>query len=475
VSALGEKNRVGKQLFGTDGIRGVAGEYPLDPATVFAFGLALGRDAAITQEKSAQEKPTQEGSMQEKPAQEKPKILIGADTRESSTWIAEMVAGGLQEAGAEVSYAGVITTPGVAYLTRTGPFLAGVMISASHNPYQDNGLKVFGHSGFKLPDAEEHTIEQEILRLREEGVAPVPAPLAIDGAWDRQYLDFLASLASVSFAGVKLVIDCGNGASYLLAPELFRRLGADVATMCTEPNGRNINLQCGALHLDGLRAAVVAAGADLGVAFDGDADRAIFVGKSGKAIDGDAVMLVLARAMKHAGHLQEDTVVSTVMSNLGLEKALEAAGIRMVRTPVGDKYVLEEMVRLGASLGGEQSGHVILRKYSTTGDGMLTALMVIETAVKAGVGLDELTADLRVYPQKLVNVRIREKKGLTELPSVAREIAYVETAFAGTGRVLVRFSGTEPLARVMVEGQDAQQVENFTDRIAEAIRKEMGA
>jgi phosphoglucosamine mutase len=228
------------------------------------------------------------------------------------------------------------------------------------------------------------------------------------------------------------------------------------------------------LHLEGLRAAVLAGGADFGVAFDGDADRALFVSRSGKVVDGDAVLLVLGRAMQAAGHLAESTLVSTVMSNLGLEKALERAGIRMVRMPVGDKYVLEEMVRLGASLGGEQSGHVILREFSTTGDGMLTALRLIETALAAGLGLDELTADLRVYPQKLVNVRVREKKGLTELPAVAREIAHVETAFAGAGRVLVRFSGTEPLARVMVEGQDPQEVELYSARIAEAIRREMG-
>jgi phosphoglucosamine mutase len=363
----------------------------------------------------------------------------------------------------------------VAYLTRTGPFLAGVMISASHNPYQDNGLKVFGHNGFKLPDAEEDVIEQEILRLREAGVAPQPAHLEADRACDRRYLDFLASLATARLDGVKLVMDCGNGAAHRLGPELFRRLGAEVTAICAAPNGRNINLQCGALHLEGLQAAVLAAGADFGVAFDGDADRAMFVSCSGKVMNGDAVMLVLGRAMKAAGHLCADTLVATVMSNLGLEKALERSAIRMVRMPVGDKYVLEEMVRLGASLGGEQSGHVILREYATTGDGLLTALRVIETALASGSGLDELTADLRVYPQRLVNVRVREKKGLTELPSVAREIAGVETAFAGTGRVLVRFSGTEPLARVMVEGLDEQQVEAFSARIADAIRLAMGA
>jgi phosphoglucosamine mutase len=386
-----------------------------------------------------------------------------------------MVAGGLAQAGARVRYAGVVTTPGVAYLTRSGPFLAGVMISASHNPYQDNGLKVFAHNGFKLPDEEEAVIEQEILRLRESGIAPRPAALTAEDQWAGKYLEFLLSLSTMRLDGVKLAIDCGNGAAHRLAPELFRRLGADVTALCVEPDGRNINLACGALHIERLQALVPHAGADFGVAFDGDADRAIMVARSGKAIDGDSIMLVLARAMKASGHLQMDTVVSTVMSNLGLEKALESAGIRMVRTPVGDKYVLEEMVRLGASLGGEQSGHVILREFATTGDGMLTALRTIEAARTAGMGLDELTADLRVYPQRLVNVRVRDKKSLVDVPAVAREIEHVEAAFAGSGRVLVRFSGTEPLARVMVEGLDEQQVESFSKRIADAIRNAMGA
>ena len=441
-----------KQLFGTDGIRGVAGEYPLDPATIFAFGAALGREALGSGE-----------------------ILVGADTRASGPWIAELVAGGLERSGARVRYAGVVTTPGIAYLTRTGPFVAGVMISASHNPYQDNGLKVFTHSGFKLPDAEEHAIEQEIFRLLEMGVAPAPARIAVDEGLGRQYLEYLISTSSVRFEGVTLAMDCGNGAASVLGPCLFRRLGADVKELFSAPDGRNINLECGAMHVERLREAVLAHRADFGVAFDGDADRAIFVAASGKIVDGDAVLLASARALKAAGHLEGDTVVATVMSNLGLEKALERDGIRMTRTPVGDKYVLEEMVRLGAALGGEQSGHVIFREYATTGDGLLTALRLFEIARRAGVGLDELTADLEVYPQRLVNVRVREKKGLTELPSVAREIRLVEEAFAGAGRVLVRFSGTEPLARVMVEGPDLEQVESYSARIAEAIRREMGA
>ena len=444
-----------KDLFGTDGIRGVAGEYPLDRATVYAFGVALGKDAAS-------HSPN-------------PEILIGADTRESGPWIAELVAGGLASQGARVRYAGVLTTPGVAYLTRTGSFVAGVMISASHNPYDDNGLKVFDHSGFKLPDDEELLIEREIFRLREQGVSPTPQPLTVEEPLAREYLKFLAGISSVRLDGVRVAIDCGNGAAYRLAPELFQSLGADVVTICCAPNGRNINLNCGALHLEGLQEAVLAHRAHFGVAFDGDADRAIFVSSSGMVVNGDAVLLACGRALKAAGHLPGDTVVSTVMSNLGLEKAFEAAGIRMVRTPVGDKYVLEEMVRLGAALGGEQSGHVIFREYSTTGDGMLTALRLFEIARQAGVGLDELTADLKIYPQRLVNVRVREKKGLLELPAVAREIRRVEDAFGSAGRVLVRFSGTEPLARVMVEGPDLERVESYSMSIADVIRREMGA
>ncbi len=446
---------MGKQLFGTDGIRGVAGEYPLDAATVYAFGLALGDDLLRRHQNA-------------------PRVLIGADTRESSPWIASTVAAGLDNRGVAADYAGVVTTPGVAYLTRTGAYAAGVMISASHNPFEDNGIKVFGHSGFKLPDNEEHDIEAEILSLRGDSLEPQRRELTPDSSLAARYLDFLASTVSVSFEGIRIALDCGNGAAYQLAPELFRRLGAEVLAFHVSPDGRNINLDCGALHVEALRDAALAAGAQFGVAFDGDADRAIFVSKAGKIVNGDAVLLMAGRALHRAGKLRGDTVVATVMSNLGLERALEAEGIRMTRTPVGDKYVLEQMVELDAVLGGEQSGHVIFREFATTGDGMLTALKVFEIAILAGKGLDELTADLQVYPQKLVNIRVREKKGLLERPAVAGEIRRVEEAFAGTGRVLVRFSGTEPLARVMVEGQDLAQVESFSASIADAIRREMG-
>jgi phosphoglucosamine mutase len=448
---------LGKELFGTDGIRGVAGQYPLDEPTVYAFGAALGDDARNLAGNGSAE------------------ILIGADTRESSPWLAETVAGGAASRGVRIRYAGVITTPGVAWLTRNGPFAAGVMISASHNPYQDNGLKVFGHSGFKLPDSEEDTIEQEIFALLKRGVKPQRAAVLSDEGLDRQYLQYLASTVHTRFDGVRLVIDCGNGASYRLAPELFRSLGANVCAMAAEPNGRNINLGCGALHVERLAEKVVADGADFGVAFDGDADRAIFVSSSGKIMNGDGVLLAAGRAMKAAGRLPGDTVVSTVMSNLGLERALGRAGIRMVRTQVGDKYVLEEMERIGARLGGEQSGHVIFRDYATTGDGMLTGVRVLELAVQTGKGLDELTSDLAVYPQKLINIRVREKRPFDSMPQVASEIRSVERELDADGRVLVRYSGTELLARVMVEASDNERVEACAGRIAEAIRREIGA
>jgi len=446
---------MGKQLFGTDGIRGVAGEYPLDAATVHAFGMALAVAA--------------------RHLNPDPEILIGMDTRESGPWMAEQVAGGLAERGVRARLAGVITTPGVAYLTRADDFVAGVMISASHNPYQDNGIKVFGHSGFKLPDAEEHEIEREIFGLLEGGPGQAkPQPLMVDPGLDRRYIDYLLSIATVRFEGVRMVIDCGNGAASNLAPELFRRNGAEVHAICCAPNGQNINLDCGALYVEKLRQVVVERKADLGVAFDGDADRAIFIAASGKIVDGDAVLLMAARSLKAAGRLTGDVVVSTVMANLGLETALADDGIRMLRTPVGDKYVLEEMIRVGAALGGEQSGHVIFREWATTGDGMLTALRVLETARQAGRGLDELTRDLHIYPQRLYNVRVREKKPLTELPAVGHEISACEKALGSAGRVLVRFSGTEPLARVMVEGPELTQVENFGQRIARAIDREIG-
>ena len=443
-----------KQLFGTDGIRGVAGEPPLDRRTVHAVGVALGKDLR------------ERGNGNE--------ALIGMDTRESGPWIAAELAAGLLSQGVRSRFAGVVTTPGVAYLTRSDSFVAGIMISASHNPFQDNGIKVFATSGFKLPDVEEHLVEQEIFRVLPNVVPSGAERLEEDPGLDREYLDHLLSSLRTPLKGLKLVLDCGNGAASHLAPPLFRRAGAEVVAIGNQPDGRNINLDCGALHVDRLREQVLAHQASAGVAFDGDADRAIFVAGSGKIVDGDNVMLIAARSLKAAGHLPGDLVVATVMSNLGLEKALAAEGITMLRTPVGDKYVLEEMERRGARLGGEQSGHVIFREYATTGDGMLTALRVFEIVAASGKSLDELTAGLEIYPQRLVNVKVRERRPLDQMATVNAEIAACDKAFDGSGRVLVRFSGTEPLARVMVEGPDLSRVEEFSRRIADAIRAEIG-
>jgi phosphoglucosamine mutase len=448
-----------RQLFGTDGIRGVAGEFPLDPVTAHAFGSALGNWA--------------------KKHDENPEVVIGMDTRESGPWLAAQVAGGLARHGVTTRFAGLITTPGVAYLTRTQHFVAGVMISASHNPYQDNGLKAFDHSGFKLPDDQELLLENEIFALRNAGIEAVAADLQVDETLDEAYVDYLASTVHGSFSGMRIVLDCANGASSHLATELFERLGATVDAIGCEPNGRNINLNNGALHIEDLRREVLKRGADVGIAFDGDADRAILVSHSGKIIDGDSVLLIVANALHDSGKLAgldgHPIVVATVMSNLGLERALRQSGIQLVRTPVGDKYVLEEMVRRGAILGGEQSGHVIFREFATTGDGMLTALRVLEVVKNTGRDLDDLTSRMHIYPQLLVNVRVKNRKPLIDMPGVQSEIRTAEQSFGDAGRVLVRFSGTEPLARVMVEGPDLVQVEHFAERIAGAIRSELGS
>jgi len=432
-----------RRLFGTDGIRGVAGEPPLDARTVAAFGMALGEWAL------------HHGSRN---------VLIGMDTRESGPALAAQVAAGLRKAGVEPLLAGIVTTPAVSFLTRTGPFSAGVMISASHNPYHDNGLKVFAHDGLKLPDAEELRIETRIFQLLNEGAETAPdSSIPGDDGLASAYLEFLASAAPHGLAGLSVVLDCANGAAFQLAPALFRWLGARVVETACRPDGRNINDGCGALHVEPLRQRVLAENADFGAAFDGDADRCILVSRSGRVLNGDHILLLAGR------HLRPRAVVATVMSNLGLERALASDGIGLIRTAVGDRYVLEEMLRQDLPLGGEQSGHVIFLDFSTAGDGMLTALRAASIARARGATLDELVEDFIVYPQRLVNVRFREKKPLDQLPAVQNEIRETEHEFGPAGRVLVRFSGTEPLARVMVEGPDAERVEFRARRIAAAI------
>jgi phosphoglucosamine mutase len=449
-----------RQLFGTDGIRGVAGEPPMDARTAHALGVALGIWARHASRKDSG------GAGAE--------VVIGMDTRESGPWLAEQVAGGLAKAAVGARFAGVITTPGVAYLTRTGPFVAGVMISASHNPFHDNGLKVIGHSGYKLPDAVELELEQLIGEWLEKGEDATPKELRVDTSLDSLYADYLAGTVSGKFP-FRLTVDAANGSAAQVSPKLFERLGLAVDWIGASPDGRNINLNCGSLHLEALQKRVVETGSDLGVAFDGDADRALFVSSSGKVVDGDAVLFLAGSSLLRAGRLTGSLVVATVMSNLGLEKALQEHGIQMLRTPVGDKYVLEEMLKRGAVLGGEQSGHVIFSEYATTGDGLLTALRVLEIVRESGKSLDELIQAIRNFPQKLVNVRVKHKRPLAELHTVQSEIAAAEHEFATTGRVVVRFSGTEPLARVMIEAESAEAVEEWTGRIARAIQAVLGA
>jgi phosphoglucosamine mutase len=431
-----------RKLFGTDGIRGVAGRPPLDDGTVFAFGAALGEWVA------------HHGTR---------RVVVGMDTRESGPALAALVAGGLAHTGAEAAFAGITTTPGVAHLARTQDFVAGVVISASHNPYRDNGLKVFDHSGYKLPDSIENELESRIFTLLEQKLTPAPQALEVDPRYDSNYIDHLASTFGADFQGATVVLDCANGAAAQIGPELFTRLGARVIATGCQPDGRNINLNCGALHVEALRQRVLAEGAAFGAAFDGDADRCMLVSGAGHVLDGDHALLIAAR------HSRPRAVVATVMSNLGFQRALEADGIGLIRASVGDRYVIEEMLRADLPLGGEQSGHVIFRDYATTGDGLLTALRIFEIALKSGQTLDELAHGFTVYPQRLVNVRFKTKRPLDEQPGVVDEIGAAETEFGPAGRVLVRFSGTEPLARVMVEGPTVERVQARAELIAKAI------
>jgi len=445
-----------KQYFGTDGIRGVPGTPPLDDATLHAVGRAVG--VYLHREHTT------------------PHALVGMDTRESGPHIAAILAAGLKESSVDVTLAGVLTTPGVACLVRQNDFDAGVVISASHNPFHDNGVKLFSHAGMKFPDAVEEEIEAEIPGFLREAAKPVAAALSTDESLHSEYLDFLRNrvLDGANLRGLRIVVDCANGAAYRLGPELFRSLGCDVVTIGSEPDGRNINAECGSLHLEKLQQRVPADKAALGVAFDGDADRALFVSASGKVINGDGILLAAARFLKNAGKLRKNRVVATSMSNLGLERALAAEGIAMARTNVGDRYVLEEMLESGSALGGEQSGHIIFLEDSPAGDGLLTAVKVASLVALRG-SLDALLAGLKDYPQAIVNVKVKSKPPLEGLPEVEMALREAESTLGDNGRIVLRYSGTEPLARIMVEAEHASDVEKFSQSIASAIRTTIGA
>ena len=444
-----------KELFGTDGIRGVPGEYPLDDQTLYWIGRSIGGYLRL--------------------GNEHPRVLIGTDTRESGAHIAAEIAAGLVEEGISNSFAGVISTPGVACLVRKEGFTAGVVISASHNPYHDNGVKLFAGSGMKFPDEIEERIETQILRHRNGRPPALALRLTPDRKLDEDYLEFLRGcmLPGASLSGLKIVLDCANGAASSLAPDLFRSLGANVIALHVKPDGRNINANCGSLYPESLQKSVPEAGAALGVAFDGDADRALFVSASGRVVDGDGVLLMAARYLRSTGKLKGKAIVGTTMANLGLEHALAAEGLALVRVPVGDRYVLEEMLRSGANLGGEQSGHVIFLDDATTGDGLLTALKVACLVALLGP-LDRLMKGLRVYPQTILNVKVRAKPPLESLAEVSQALQEATQALRDSGRVVVRYSGTEPKARVMVEAERAEDVQHWAERLANALKSALG-
>lgn len=467
-----------KKLFGTDGMRGEAGIFPLDAATVRAAGRSLAAHLSATHGRAA-------------------RVVVGRDTRESGAWIERAFVEGARASGASCESAGVITTPGVAFLTRTLPADAGVVISASHNPFHDNGIKIFSPTGRKLDDATERLIEADIHAERavnegaaltqnegdsaeatkaEEAVGETDdAPAA--AALREQYLDYLSGevAAGLRLEGLSVVVDCANGAASELAPALMSRLGARVSAINHTPDGRNINRDCGSTEMSGLRRHVLDEGAHFGVAFDGDADRALFVDARGELVDGDATLWVLAKHLAQQGRLGGGRVVATVMSNIGLELALRSRGIELLRTDVGDKYVLEELLRTGAEVGGEQSGHIIFPRVSLAGDGLITALSLLRVMRETGRPLHELTEGFTRYPQVLTNVRVREKLPFDEVEEIARCARETEAKLGARGRLLLRYSGTEPLARVMIEGPGQDEIERLAEGLASVIRQSLGA
>ena len=451
-----------KRLFGTDGVRGVAGKFPLDEETVVRIGEALARTL------------TKEGRP--------PRVVIGRDTRASGPEIEAALTRGIESQGGTVDRGGVLTTPAVACVTKTLGYDAGVVISASHNPYRDNGIKVFSGEGFKLPDRLEMEIERQVLDGPKDaaprGAGAVGGGRHVDAAvLHDTYLEALRASVpqGTTFAGRRVVLDCAHGAASELAPRLFRSLGAEVVALNDAPDGSNINEGCGALHPDRLGQEVARQKAWLGLAFDGDADRCLPVDASGRVLDGDYVLCLAARDLRQAGRLHGDATVGTVMTNLWLERALEEDGIRVVRAAVGDKYVLEEMQKGGFILGGEQSGHVIFLERATTGDGLLTGLMLMELLQRTGQDLAAWASTITPCPQILVNVPVRERPPIESHPVIGPAVAAEEKRLAGSGRVLVRYSGTEPKARIMVEGESRSAIEDAVARLKQVIEKAIGA
>jgi phosphoglucosamine mutase len=442
------------RLFGTDGVRGKAGEYPLDHETVARLGAALVR--AMGHGRAL-------------------KFVLGRDTRESGEWIERELARGVRSAGAQITSAGVIPTPAVAYVTRAMGFDAGLVISASHNPFEDNGIKVFSGKGEKFTESLEREVEAIVDDRSWSVNGSADAPVGRTDVIDAYIAHARMALPDPQRLGrLAIAIDTANGATTPVAPRLFRALGFDVHLLSASPDGRNINLGCGSTHPEQLAKTVTDRGCQLGVAFDGDGDRAIFVDANGRIVDGDAVMLMCARHWKAAGRLKGNAIVATVMSNIGLELALRESGIDLVRCAVGDKYVMEEMIRRDLSMGGEQSGHIIFSEHLFTGDGIVTALSVLRVMAESGRDLADLAAQLVTYPQVLVNVRVREKQDLKSVPAVAAAMERVERHLHGEGRLLVRYSGTEPLLRVMIEGRNQQQIQAWAAEIAGTVKEHLG-
>ncbi len=445
-----------KRLFGTDGIRGVAGEPPLDRPGVLRFGESLAR--LLEQEHG-------------RPC----RVALGRDTRESGLWLRDAVGSGLASRGATAVDSGVITTPGLAHVVQAGGFEAGVMISASHNPFRDNGLKVFGRSGCKFSDDTEQRVETLMLDPAIEAPQDLGGPVVEDGSLAQGYVEHLRrALTPGSLAGLRVVLDCANGSACAFAPELFRHYGAELILIGDAPDGRNINLGCGSLHLDRLARAVQDSASDLGIAFDGDADRALAVDRTGRTADGDHILYITARWLQRQGRLRGDAVVATIMSNLWLEKRLAETGIQLHRAAVGDKYVWERMLDDDLILGGEQSGHVIFRDHATTGDGILTGLLLLAALQEEGRSLGEFLDEIVPFPQVQINVGVRTKPDLRQHSEVGPAVAEVERALADTGRVVLRYSGTEPVARIMVEGLDASAVRAHAERLARVVDGELG-